>query len=146
MAFEAAKRWLTDQFASDPQITQRPKLVLDRIEQALPDIPAGQRTQAVEYVKQYANAYYLGRHNHTIPQEVVQRVNELETRARRLDTVDQARAFLEKYGPPERALATFMAQSERAQKTYFETAQIAPTKQVRQQRENQQQQAAGMAV
>jgi hypothetical protein len=76
----------------------------------------------------------------------VQRVAELETRARRLDTVDWARAFLEKYGPPERALATFMTQSERAQKTHFETTQIAPAKQVRQQRENQQQQAAGMAI
>jgi len=146
MAFEAAKRWVKDQFASDPQITQRPKPVLDRIEQALPDITSGQRMQAVEYIKQYANAYYVRRHNHAIPQEIVQRVNELETRARRLDTVDQARAFLEKYGPPERALATFLAQSEHAKKTHFETAQIVATKQVRQQRANQQQQAAGMAI
>ena len=146
MAFEAAKRWVKDQFASDNQITQRPKQVLDGIERALPDIPAGQRMQSVEYIKQYANAYYLGRHNHSIPQEVVQRVNELETRARRLDTVDHARAFLEKYGPPERALANFVAQSERAEKTHFETAQIEPAKQVRQQRDNQRQQAAGMAI
>ena len=102
--------------------------------------------QAVEYIKQYANANYMGRHNHAIPREVVQRVNELETRARRLDTVDQARAFLEKYGPPEKALTTFLAKSERAQKTHFETTQIAPAKQVRQQRANQQQQAEGMAV
>ena len=146
MAFEVAKRWVKDQFASDPQITQRPKQVLERIEEALPDIQAGQRMQAVEYIKQYANAYYLGRHNHAIPQEVMHRVHELETRARRLDAVDQARAFLEKYGPPEKALATFMAHSERAQKKHFETAQIAPAKQVRQQRENQQQQSAGMAI
>lgn len=146
MAFEAAKRWIKDQFASDAQITQRPKPVMERIEQALPDIPAGQRMQAVEYIKQYANAYYLGRHNHAIPREVVQRVNELEVRARRLDTVDQARAYLEKYGPPERALAAFVAQSQRAQKTHFEAAHIAPAKQARQQRENQQQHAAGMAI
>jgi hypothetical protein len=146
MAFEAAKRWVKDQFVNDPQITQRPKQVLDRIEQALLDIPAGQRMQAVEYIRQYANAYYVGRHNHAIPRDFVQSVNELEARARRLDTVDQARAFLEKYGPPERALATFVAQSQRAQKTHFETAQIAPAKQVRQQRENQQQHAAGMAI
>jgi hypothetical protein len=146
MAFEAAKRWVKDQFVSDPQITQRPKQLLDTAEQVLPRIPAGQRMQAVEYIRQYANAYYVGRHNHAIPQEVVQRVHELETRARRLDTVDRARAFLEKYGPPERALAAFMTQPELAQKTHFETAQIAPAKQVRQQRENQQQQGAGMAI
>jgi len=146
MAFEAAKRWVKDQFVNDPQVTQRPKPVLDRIEQALPDIPAGQRTQAVEYIRQYANAYYVGRHNHAIPHEFVRSVAELETRARRLDTVDRARLFLEKYGPPERALATFMTQSERAQKTHFETTHIAPAKQVKQQRENQQQQAPGMAT
>ena len=73
-------------------------------------------------------------------------IRSLEIRVRRLDTVDQARAFLEKYGPPERALATFVAQSERAQKTHFEAAQIAPAKQAGQQRENQQQHAAGMAI
>ena len=146
MAFEAAKRWVKDQFARDPQITQRPKQVLDRIEHALPDIPAGQRIQAVEYIRQYANAYYMGRHNDAIPQEFVQRVAKVETRARRLDTVDQARAYLEKYGPPAMALATFVAQSQRAQKTHFETAQIEPAKQVRQQRQNQHQQAPGMAI
>ena len=146
MAFEAAKRWVKDQFVNDPQITERPKQVLGRIEQALPDIPAGQRMQAVEYIRQYANAYYVGRHNGAIPREFVQSVAELETRARRLDTVDQARAYLEKYGPPERALATFVAQSQRAQKPHFETAQIAPAKPVRQQRENQQQHAPGMAI
>jgi hypothetical protein len=48
MAFEAAKRWVKDHFADDPQITQRPNQVLDRIEQVLPEIPAGHRMQAVE--------------------------------------------------------------------------------------------------
>jgi hypothetical protein len=144
MAFEAAKPWLKDPFADDPQITQRPKRVPDRVEQALPEIPAGQRMQAFEYIRQYANACYMGRHNHAIPQDVVLRVHELETRERQLDAVDRARAFLEKYAP-ERALATFMAHSERARKTHFDTTEIAPAKQVRHQ-EGKQQQAAGMAT
>jgi hypothetical protein len=101
VAFEAAKRWVKDQFVNDPQVTQRPNQVLDRVEQTLPAIPTGRRMQAVEYIRQYANACYVGRRNHAIPQEVLQRIYEPGTRARRLDAVAQGRAFLEKYGPPE---------------------------------------------
>jgi hypothetical protein len=146
MAFERVRRWTRDRFSSDAQITEHPKKTLVRLEEAITDIPAGQRQQAVEYIKHYSNLYYAGRHNDAIPPDFVKRVNELEQRARRADVVDHARAFIEKYGPPEKALATFAAETVRAQKRHFETARAVPAGRSRKQQLNENAQAAGISM
>jgi hypothetical protein len=146
MAFDQVRRWTRDRLSNDPQITEHPKKTLVRLEDAITDIPVGQRQQAVEYIKHYSNLYYTGRHNDAIPPDVVKRVNELEHRARRADVVDHARAFIEKYGPPEKAFATFTAQAEHAHKKHFETARSVQAGRSRKQKLNENAQAAGISI
>lgn len=109
MARSAVNMWIRDRLEVDSRFPQTPKQYIRELEKAIEKAHPGHRMEAVEYARQYAVLYYQDRHRNTpVPPRITARIERLEHRAEKADTFDRASAFVAKYGPPEKALATFM--------------------------------------
>ena len=114
MARSAVNRWIRDRLEVDSRFSQTPKQYIRELERSIERMHPGQRLAAVEYARNYAQLYYGDRHKGTpVPHDITARMDRLEHRAERADQFDRAHAFVSKYGPPEKALATFMNAPEK---------------------------------
>jgi PBP1b-binding outer membrane lipoprotein LpoB len=102
--FDEMRRRIVDAFSKNDGIKERPSVVLDELEKNAARLNAAERSRAMEHIKAYSNMYHLGRHNEPIPQDVRERIQTLDKRMGRLNTVDESRAVVERLGgPPSRA-------------------------------------------
>lgn len=118
MARSAVNMWIRDRLEVDSRFTQSPKQYIRELEHSIERLHPVQRTEAVEYARQYSALYYGDRHKGTpVPHRVTERIERLAHRAERADQFDRASAFVAKYGSPEKALATFMRAPEKTRET-----------------------------
>lgn len=114
MARSAVNMWIRDRLEVDSRFTQTPKQFIRELENNIDRLHPDQRLAAVDYARNLAVLYYGDRHKGTpVPHNVTARIERLEHRAEKANEHDRARAFVSKYGPPERALAMFMKAPER---------------------------------
>lgn len=114
MARSAVNMWIRDRVEVDSRFQVSAKQYVRELEHNIERLHPDQRRNAVDHAREYAVLYYGERHKNTpIPHRVTARLDELERRAERSDRLDKARAFVQKYGSPEKALATFMKAPEK---------------------------------
>jgi hypothetical protein len=95
-----ANRWLKDRFSHDDGITVTPKVSIRHAEKHLGQMNATERERTLKHLKAYSDLYYQGRHNESVPYEVRSKLQAMERRIERLNTVDQARKIVQQYGGP----------------------------------------------
>jgi hypothetical protein len=98
--FRDAKRWVKDRFSHDDGITVTPKVSIHHAEKYLGQMNATERERTLKHLQAYSTLYYQGRHNEKVPFEVRTKLQAMERRIERLNTVDQARKIVEQYGGP----------------------------------------------
>jgi uncharacterized protein YdiU (UPF0061 family) len=97
---EEARRWVKDQFVQDENVNGRPQGKIRELSDALVHLTPAERKRNVEHLKAYVDYYYQGHHNEAVPAEIRQQLGRLDRQVERLNTVDQARQILQKYGGP----------------------------------------------
>src|SRR4051794_33155582 len=95
-----ARRWLRDRTTTDENINGRPQDKIRALYDALVHLTPEERNRNLEHIKAYSDYYFQGHQREQVPAEIKQSYIALSKEASRLNTVDQAREVLFKYGGP----------------------------------------------
>jgi hypothetical protein len=97
---EETRRWVKDRLVEDENVNGRPHAKIRELSDALVHLTPGERKRNVEHLKAYVDYYYQGHHNEAVPVAVRHELGRIDRQIERLNTVDQARHILQKYGGP----------------------------------------------
>ena len=95
-----ARRWVKDRMTQDENINGKPRDKIRNLSDAVHHMTPTERKRNLEHVNAYVEYYYQGHHKEAVPHEVRNELRSLNRQVERLNTVDQAREVLQKYGGP----------------------------------------------
>ncbi len=115
-ATDDLKRWFKDQVSRDPDLAETPGTIAAKLAPVMDQLSSEERRNNLAHLRAYSDLYYQGRHNMAVPKEMTDQIRQLEQRAQRLETVDQAREIVQSFGgpPSERTIAESLERSRLA--------------------------------
>lgn len=105
-------RWVKDRVRSyDDDIDEHPKKALARMQKEIAGINPEGRLEAVRFAKDYATAYYVGRHGDNIPADIKNDIRAFETKVMKMNSVEASCEYIRQAGSPEKFMANLMKRS-----------------------------------